>query len=68
MEVWKKYMHQKCHHKKVENVQNVNKYLKKRDSSYDEIRNHVLETPESKENSLAQVVGGLKKKKINIKI
>ena len=42
----------------------IYKYFKKRDNSYDEIRNHVLETPETKENSLGQVVGNLENKKI----
>ena len=68
MDIWNCYTHEKSHKKKMENSQNINKYLKKRDTSYDEIRNHVLETPETKENSLGQIVGTLKKKKININV
>ena len=56
------------HKKKIENSQNISRYLKKRDTSYDEIRNHVLETPETKENYLGQVVGNLQKQKNNINI
>ena len=34
--------------------------------SYEYIRNHVLETPESKPNCQAQVIGNLQKKKMKI--
>ena len=42
--------------------------LKRYDKSYDEIRNRVLETPETKENHLSQVIGNLPRKKININV
>ena len=42
--------------------------LKRYDKSYDEIRNHVLETPETKENHLSQVIGNLPRKQININV
>ena len=37
-------------------------------TNHNEIRNHVLETPETKENHLSQVIASLPKKKININV
>jgi hypothetical protein len=36
--------------------------IKNHSNSYDEIRNHVLETPESKENAYGMVLGNLPQK------
>ena len=63
MDIWNLYIHEKTHRKKIENIKNNNNILKRYDKSYDEIRNHVLETPETKENHLSQVIGNLPRKK-----
>ena len=68
MDIWNLYIHERTHRKKTENIKNNNNILKRYDKSYDEIRNHVLETPETKENHLSQVIGNLPRKKINIKV
>ena len=68
MDIWNLYIHEKTHRKKSENIKNNNNILKRYDKSYDEIRNHVLETPETKENHLSQVIGNLPRKKININV
>jgi hypothetical protein len=65
MEIWNDYCTNKSKNPKKLDYKNIkHKY----DESYNEIRNHVLETPESKENHLSQVVGNLPRKKINIKV
>ena len=68
MDIWNEYLHERKHKKKMENIKNNNNILKKYDKSYDEIRTHVLETPETKENHLSQVIGNLPRKKININV
>ena len=68
MEIWNLYLSEKKHKQKMENIKNNNNILKRYDKSYDEIRNHVLETPETKENHLSQVIGNLPRKKININV
>ena len=68
MEIWNLYLSERKHKKKMENIKNNNNILKRYDKSYDEIRNHVLETPETKENHLSQVIGNLPRKKININV
>ena len=67
MDIWNVYISERKHGKKMENIKN-NNILKKYDKSYDDIRTHVLETPETKENQLSQVVGNLARKKININV
>ena len=62
MDIWNLYIHERTHRKKTENIKNNNNILKRYDKSYDEIRNHVLETPETKENHLSQVIGNLPRK------
>ena len=52
----------------MENVNKNNKYIKKHEKSYEDIRTHVLETAETKTNCQAQVVGNLQKKKVNINV
>ena len=52
--------------KKKDQIDN-NKY-KKHSNSYEEMRTHVLETPESKENAFGMVLGNLPKKIINISV
>ena len=68
MDIWNNYIFEIKHKKKVENIKNNNNILKKYSKSYDEIRNHVLETPETKENHLSQVIANLPRKKININV
>ena len=68
MEIWNLYLSERKHKKKMENIKTNNNILKRYDKSYDEIRNHVLETPETKENHLSQVIGNLPRKKININV
>ena len=51
MDIWNVYLHEIKHKKKMENIKN-NNILKRYEKSYEEIRNHVLETPETKENHL----------------
>jgi len=65
MEIFSSYKSQKNQNKQIENK---NKYIKKHVKSYEEIRTHVLETPESKERSVEQVIGNLAKKKVNINV
>ena len=65
--VWNEYIHKKKPETKIGHIQN-NKYLKKYDQTYNEIRNHVLETHETKENHLSQVISSLPKKKLNIHV
>ena len=67
MDIWNVYISERKHGKKKENIKN-NNILKKYDKSYDDIRTHVLETQETKENQLSQVVGNLTRKKININV
>ena len=67
MDIWNVYLHEIKHKKKMENIKN-NNILKRYEKSYEEIRNHVLETPETKENHLSQVIGNLSRKKININV
>ena len=68
MDIWNVYISERKHKKKIENIKNNNNILKKYDKSYDEIRTHVLETPETKENHVSQVIGNLPRKKININV
>ena len=70
MDIWKKYLYEKTltGNKKKDQININNKYIKNHSKSYDEIRNHVLETPETKENAIAMVVGNLPKKIINISV
>ena len=68
MDIWNCYLHEMKHKKKLEHIKNNNNIFKKYDKSYDDIRNHVLETPETKENHLSQVIGNLPRKKININV
>ena len=63
MDIWNQYLHEKKHKKKMEHIKNNNNILKKYDKSYDDIRTHVFETPETKENHLSQVIGNLPRKK-----
>jgi hypothetical protein len=67
MDIWNVYLHEIKHKKKMENIKN-NNILKRYEKSYEEIRNHVLETPETKENHLSQVIGNLSRTKININV
>ena len=65
LEIWSNYSsHKSKNPKKLDYKTIKHKY----DESYNEIRNHVLETPETKENQLSQVVGNLPRKKININV
>jgi hypothetical protein len=68
MDIWNVYISERKHKKKMENKNKNDNILKKYDKSYDEIRTHVLETPETKENHLSQVIGNLPRKKININV
>ena len=68
MDIFNSYKSQKTQNKEIENVNKNNKYIKKHEKSYEDIRNHVLETPESKPNCQAQVIGNLQKKKVNINV
>ena len=68
MDIWNVYLHEIKHKKKMENIKNNSNILKRYEKSYEEIRNHVLETPETKENHLSQVIGNLSRKKININV
>ena len=66
MDIWNEYLHEKKQKEngKYKNGKYKKKYLKKRyDKSYDEIETHVLDTPETKENHLSQVIGNLPRKK-----
>ena len=64
-EIWSDYCTNKSKNPKKLDYKNIkHKY----DKSYNEIRTHVLETPETKANHLSQVVGNLPRKKINIKV
>ena len=51
-----------------EKIINNNKYLKNYDKSYEDIRNHVLETQEFKHENVDQKIGMLSKKKVNINV
>ena len=68
MDIYNSYKAGKAHHKEMENVNKNNKYFKKHEKSYEDIRSHVLETAETKTNCQAQVVGNLQKKKVNINV
>jgi hypothetical protein len=70
MDIWKKYLYEKTltGNKKKDQININNKYIKNHSNSYDEIRNHVLETPESKENAFGMVLRNLPKKIINISV
>ena len=68
MEIWNLYLSERKHKKKMQKIKHNNNILNRYDKSYDEIRNHVLETPETKENHLSQVIGNLPRKKININV
>ena len=70
MDIWKKYLYEKTltGNKKKDQININNKHIKNHSNSYDEIRNHVLETPETKENAFGMVLGNLPKKIINISV
>ena len=70
MDIWKKYLYEKTltGNKKKDQININNKHIKNHSKSYDEIRNHVLETPETKENNFGMVLGNLPKKIINISV
>ena len=70
MDIWNLYLHEKSlsGKKKKEQININNKYIKNHSNSYEEIRTHVLETPESKENAFGMVLGNLPKKIINISV
>jgi len=70
MDIWKMYLFEKTLNgkKKKEQININNKYIKNHSNSYEEIRNHVLETPETKENAFGMVLGNLPKKIINISV
>ena len=67
MDIWKLYCSDKMHKNLITNSNTINKYIKKRDNTYDEIRTHVLETPETKENHLNMVIGNLTNKNYKYK-
>ena len=59
-EIWTNYSSNKNNNpKKIDYKTIKHKY----DKSYNEIRNHVLETPETKENHLSQVIANLRRTK-----
>ena len=66
MEIFSSYTSQKTQNKQMESINRNKKYIKKHETSYEDIITHVLETPESKDQCVAQVIGNLVKKKINI--
>ena len=68
MEIFNAYKTQKKQSKQMEEINKNKKYIKKHEKSYEEIRTHVLETPESKEQCIAQVIGNISKKKVNINV
>jgi hypothetical protein len=70
MDIWKKYLYEKTlnGNKKKDQININNKHIKNHSKSYDEIRNHVLETPETKENAFGMVLQNLPKKIINISV
>ena len=68
MEIFNAYKTQKTQSKQMEDINKNKKYIKKHEKSYEEIRTHVLETPESKEQCVAQVIGNMSKKKVNINV
>ena len=68
MEIFNAYKTQKTQSKQMEDINKNKKYIKKQEKSYEEIRTHVLETPESKEQCVAQVIGNMSKKKVNINV
>ena len=51
-----------------ENIITNNNYLKTNENSYENIRNHVLETQSSKLENVDQKIAMLSKKQINIKV
>ena len=62
------YKAQKTQNKQMEDINKNKKYIKKHEKSYEDIISHVLVTPESKEQCVAQVVGNIAKKKVNINV
>ena len=68
MEIFNAYKTQKTQSKQMEDINKNKKSIKKHEKSYEEIRTHVLETPESKEQCVAQVIGNISKKKVNINV
>ena len=59
-------MHIKHRKHKINKWKIKKNIFKKHAKSYEDIRTHVLETPESKDQCVAQVVGNIAKKKVNI--
>ena len=66
MDIWNSYLNGHNGRKKIEYIKN--NMLKTHHKSYDEIRTHVLETPETKEYATSQVIANLPRNKINLKV
>ena len=67
-EIWNTFKeHGKQPHNRNKYINN-NKYIKNHEHSYENVRNHVLETQEFKHENVDQKVGMLAKRKINIKV
>ena len=60
MDIWKMYLFEKTINgkKKKEQININNKHIKNHSNSYEEIRTHVLETPESKKELFWNGFGG----------
>jgi len=66
MDIWNSYSEGNRHRDKIENIKH--NIIKSHHKSYDDIRTQILETPETKEYAIAQVIANLPKNKINIKV
>ena len=68
MEIWNSYIHEhrKTKHIKIKN--NIDKYIKQHDKSYEDIRNSVMETPETKDTYIENILAKIGRKQININV
>ncbi len=66
-EIWNNFGNRGKNNNRVKIINN-NKYLKNYTKTYEDIRNHVLETQEFKHENVDQKIGMLSKKKVNINV
>ena len=68
MDIWNNFLNEYKNKKPINMKHNVDKYIKQHEKSYEDIRNSVMETPETKENHIENIISKIAKKKININV
>ena len=68
MDIWYNFLNEYKNKKHIKMKHNEDKYIKQHEKSYEDIRNSVIETPETNENHIENIISKTAKKKININV